>query len=73
MYEVSVSNYVNTVNKSWKVLEWGYACDIFVTAAECEDCEHALLVDAVTGELYAEYKDDTVTIHNLPEEDKLTK
>lgn len=73
MFEVIVSNYANTIDKFWKALDWDCACDIFIAAMECEDCECALLVDAVTDELYVEYKDGVAIVHNLPEEDKLMK
>lgn len=73
MYEVVVSNYVNTLDKSWKFLEWTEACDVFVSAGKSEDCEYALLLNAVTGELYAEYEDGAITIYNLPEDDKMAE
>lgn len=73
MYEVIVSNYVNTVSKSWKALDWDCACDIFIAAMECEDCKYALLVNGVTDELYIEYNNSVAIVHNLPEDDKLIK
>lgn len=71
MYEVIVSNYVNTIDKSWKFLEWDEACDVFIAAMECDDCKYALLADAVTGELYADYEDGLVTMYNSPKEDRM--
>lgn len=71
MYEVIVSNYVNTVDKSWKFLEWDEACDVFITAMECEDSKEAFLINAMTGELYADYENGLVTVYNLPEDDKM--
>ena len=73
MYEVIVSNYVNTVDKSWKFLEWAEACDVFVNAMECEDCKEAFLINAMTGELYADYENGIATVYNLPEDDKMVE
>jgi len=71
MYEVNVTNYVNTVDRSWKFLEWAEACDVFVTAMECEDCKEAFLINAMTGELYADYENGVATVYSLPEEDRM--
>ncbi len=73
MYEVNVINYVNTVDRSWKFLEWDEACDVFIAAMECEDCKEAFLINAMTGELYADYEDDIATVYSLPEEDRMTE
>lgn len=73
MYEVNVTNYVNTVDRSWKFLEWDEACDVFITAMECEDCKYAFLINAMTGELYADYENGLVTVYNLPEDDKMAE
>lgn len=73
MYEVNVTNYVNTVDKSWKFLEWDEACDVFIAAMECEDCKCVLLANAITGELYIDYEDGVATVYSLPEEDRMTE
>ena len=71
MYEVIVSNYVNTIDKSWKPLEWDEACDVFIAAMECDDCKEASLINTVTKELYIDYENGVATIYNLPKEDRM--
>lgn len=70
MYEVSVNNYADTIDKTWKFLEWEYAWQVFLTASNCVDCETATLHDAVTGEIYAQSEDHLVTIYSFPEEEE---
>lgn len=55
MFEVTATNHVRTVEFDEYYLENDMAILAFNTAMKCVDCSHALLMNALTGEIMREY------------------
>lgn len=55
MYTVFANNHFHNVNFEQSFLEYKLAEMVFKTACKCEDCETAMIMNALTGELVAEY------------------
>jgi hypothetical protein len=55
MFEVIARNHFHTVEFDEFYLEKEYAVQSFETARKCVDCEYAMLLDALTGEIIRDY------------------
>lgn len=55
MYTVIAENHVQTVKFEENYLEKSYAVQMFNVACKCVDCAYAMLLDACTGEVLADY------------------
>lgn len=51
MYTVTAHNHFKTINFEETYLEFDLALFAFNTAVECVDCENAMLMNALTGEI----------------------
>lgn len=51
MYTVIAHNHFRTVNFEESYLEFDLALFAFNTATKCADCENAILISALTGEI----------------------
>ena len=51
MYTVFANNHFRTVEFEESYLEFNLALFAFNAAVKCADCENAILIDALTGEI----------------------
>ena len=51
MFTVTAHNHFHIVNFEESYLEFDLALFAFNTAVKCADCENAMLIDALTGEI----------------------
>ena len=54
MYTVTVRNHMGK-EKEWNFVEYLFAEQVYETAKKCLDCAYALITDAISGEVIADW------------------
>ena len=63
MYTVFANNHFETVNFEQSFLEYTLAEMVFKTACKCEDCASAMMMNALTGEVLADFNNGKITTY----------